>query len=170
MSTMQPLRDEHLELLPHIEEIRIVADGVGTVKPDVLRAQIAEVSAFLREHLIPHAKAEDAVLYPEVERAMAAPRATASMSRDHVEVAVLTTELGEIGGRIIDEVSPAEEADARRVLYGLYALVKLHFTEEEEIYVPVLEDALDADDAREMFDRMEAAAADARASVTGAVT
>ena len=66
-------------------------------------------------------------------------------------------------------MSPAEEADARRVLYGLYALVKLHFTEEEEIFVPVLEDALDADDAREMFDRMEAAAADARASVTGAV-
>ena len=62
-------------------------------------------------------------------------------------------------------MSPAEEADARRVLYGLYALVKLHFTEEEEIYVPVLEDALDADHAREMFDRMEAAAADARATV-----
>lgn len=53
MSTMQPLRDEHRELLPHIEEIRVVADGVGTVKPDVLRAQIAEMSAFLREHLIP---------------------------------------------------------------------------------------------------------------------
>ncbi len=162
MSTMQPLRDEHRELLPHIEEIRVVADEVGAVTPDVLRTQIAEVSAFLREHLIPHAKAEDAVLYPEVERAMAAPRATASMSRDHVEVAALTAELGEIEGRITEGVSPADETDARRVLYGLYALVKLHFTEEEEIYVPVLEDALDPDDARKMFDRMEAAAADAR--------
>lgn len=165
MSTMQPLRDEHRELLPHIEEIRVVADGVGAVTPDVLRTQIAEVSAFLREHLIPHAKAEDAVLYPEVERAMAAPRATASMSRDHIEVAALTAELGEIEGRITEGVSPADETDARRVLYGLYALVKLHFTEEEEIYVPVLEDALDPDDARKMFDRMEAAAADARTTV-----
>ncbi len=162
MSTMQPLRDEHRELLPNIEEIRVVADGVGAVTPDVLRTQIAAVSAFLREHLIPHAKAEDAVLYPEVERAMAAPRATASMSRDHVEVAALTAELGEIEGRITEGVSPADETDARRVLYGLYALVKLHFTEEEEIYVPILEDTLDPDDARKMFDRMEAAAADAR--------
>jgi hemerythrin-like domain-containing protein len=162
MSTMQPLRDEHRELLPHIEEIRVVADRVGAVTPDVLRTQIEEVSAFLREHLIPHARAEEAVLYPEVERAMEAPRATASMSRDHAEVAALTAELGEIETRITDQVSPAEETDARRVLYGLYALVKLHFTEEEEIYVPVLEDALDPDDAREMFDRMEAAAADAR--------
>ena len=96
---------------------------------------------------------------------MAAPRATASMSRDHVEVAALTAELGEIDGRITEAVSPSDETDARRVLYGLYALVKLHFTEEEEIYIPVLEDALDPDDARKMFDRMEAAAADARMTV-----
>lgn len=164
MSTMQPLRDEHRELLPHIEQIRVVADHVGTVPADVIRTEIAGVSAFLRDHLIPHAKAEDAVLYPEVEVAMAAPRATASMSRDHLEVAALTIELGEIEGRIGDEVSPAVVKDAHRVLYGLYALVKLHFTEEEEIYVPVLEEALDADHARAMFDRMEAAAAEARAT------
>jgi hypothetical protein len=48
----------------------------------------------------------------------------------------------------------------------VYAVVKLHFTEEEEeeIYVPILEDALDDAHAREVFDRMEAAAADARAT------
>ena len=53
---------------------------------------------------------------------------------------------------------------ARRVLYGLYAVVKLHFTEEEEIYIPILEEALDAAHAREMFEHMEVAAADAHAT------
>lgn len=163
MSTMQPLRDEHEELLPHIEAIRDVADTVGSVPAGELRERIEEVLAFLREHLIPHAQAEEAVLYPEVELAMAAPRATASMSRDHVEVAALTTELGEIARRLDGaDASSTESADARRVLYGLYVLVKLHFTEEEEIYVPVLEEALDVDGARDMFERMEAAAAAAR--------
>jgi hemerythrin-like domain-containing protein len=164
MSTMQPLRDEHRELLPHIEEIRVVADRVGIAPANVLRTEIAGICQFLHDHLIPHAKAEDAVLYPEVERAMSAPRATASMSRDHVEVVALTMELDAITHRIGEDRSPAVVVDARRVLYGLYALVKLHFTEEEEIYVPVLEEALDADHAREMFDRMEAAASDARAT------
>jgi hemerythrin-like domain-containing protein len=160
---MQPLRDEHAELLPLIEAMRGVADDVGSIPLGELLARITEVSAFLREHLIPHAKAEEAVLYPEVELAMGAPRATASMSRDHVEVAALAEELGQIEGRLeAGDASPALLADARRVLYGLYALVKLHFTEEEEIYVPVLEKALDADHARQMFDRMEAAAAAAR--------
>ncbi len=163
MSTMQPLRDEHRELLPHIEAIRHVADEVGSIPPDALRRRMASVSGFLREHLIPHAKAEEAVLYPEVERAMDAPRATAAMSRDHVEVVALTDQLGDIERRLgSGDMSAGLETDARRVLYGLYALVKLHFTEEEEIYVPILEEALNADQANEMFGRMEVAAAGAR--------
>jgi hemerythrin-like domain-containing protein len=160
---MQPLRDEHHELLPHIEEIGRVADAVGSIPPEVLHTRMVGVSAFLREHLIPHAKAEEAVLYPEVERAMAAPRATAAMSRDHVEVVALTDQLGDIERRLgSGEIPASMETDARRVLYGLYALVKLHFTEEEEIYVPILEQALNADQANEMFERMEAAAAAGR--------
>ena len=163
--TMQPLRDEHRDLLPHIDAIGDVADAVGSVPPDVLRTRIAEVSAFLREHLIPHAQAEEAVLYPEVERAMAAPRATAPMVRDHVEVGALTERLEHVEGQLLGDDLPAEAlTDARRVLYGLYALVKLHFTKEEELYVPVLEEALDEAQAHEMFERMEAAAADAHRS------
>ena len=44
----------------------------------------------------PHAKAEDAVLYPEVERVTGAPGATATMRREHVEVERLTAELERI--------------------------------------------------------------------------
>jgi hypothetical protein len=55
MWRMQPLRDEHEELLPHIEAIRTVADGVGSVSLQELRQQIADVSEFLREYPIPHA-------------------------------------------------------------------------------------------------------------------
>jgi hemerythrin-like domain-containing protein len=160
---MQPLRDEHRELLPRIDAIRDVADAVGSVAAGELRDRITDVLAFLREDLIPHAKAEEAVLYPEVELALAAPRATATMSRDHVEIAALTAELGDIARRLDGaDASSTESVDARRVLYGLYALVNLHFTEEEVIFVPILEEALDLEGALEMFERMEAAAAAAR--------
>jgi hypothetical protein len=50
MSTMQPLRDEHEELRPHIETIRAVADGVGSMPILELRPQIADVTEFLKEH------------------------------------------------------------------------------------------------------------------------
>ncbi len=164
MSVMQPLRDEHAELLPRIEAIRRVADAVGVASPASLREQVAGVYEFLAEHLIPHAKAEDEALYPEVERAMGAPGATATMRRDHVEVLDLTEQLRAIEPELSGDVVPEDAARAlRRILYGLYALVRLHFTEEEEIFVPVLEGALTKEQADELIRRMEVAAAHARA-------
>jgi iron-sulfur cluster repair protein YtfE (RIC family) len=163
MSVMQPLRDEHAELLPHIEAIRGVADIVGIVSASSVREQVAAVSEFLVRHLIPHAKAEDAVLYPEVERVMRAPGATATMRRDHVAVVELAEQLRALEPELAVEVVPSSvERSLRRILYGLYAVVSLHFVEEEEIFVPVLEEGLSQTRAGEMFEAMEAAAADER--------
>jgi hypothetical protein len=44
------------------------------------------------------------------------------------------------------------------VLYGLYALVKVHFAKEEEVYLPLLDARLQPREAREMFAGMEEAA------------
>ena len=46
----------------------------------------------------------------------------------------------------------------RRVLYGLYALVGVHFAKEEEIYLPLLDAQLTADEAQRMFAAMDVAA------------
>lgn len=48
----------------------------------------------------------------------------------------------------------------RRLLYGLEALVTVHFAKEEEIYVPVLEAAMTAEQAEAMFAAMGHAAHD----------
>jgi hypothetical protein len=47
-------------------------------------------------------------------------------------------------------------------LYGLYALVKVHFAKEEEIYLPLLDARLTAEEARQMFAALESAAAEAK--------
>jgi hemerythrin-like domain-containing protein len=48
------------------------------------------------------------------------------------------------------------------LLYGLYTLVRVHFTKEEEVYLPLLDRSLSDDEAKAMFESMEAAAATAR--------
>ena len=154
----QPLREEHSELLPHIEALRSVADSVGEVPPATLRERVDGAYAFLIEHLIPHATAEDRVLYPVVAQIMGAPAATATMSRDHVAVGSLTSELGELRLRLSAEPSPTDLTALRRVLYGLHALVSTHFAKEEEIYLPLLDAGLTAEEAHDMFERMEKAA------------
>lgn len=154
----QPLRDEHRELVPHIDALRTVADGIGDVPLVETRRGLDEAYIFLTRHLIPHAQAEDAALYPVVAQAMGAPEATATMSRDHAAVGQLVDELAtlrqEIGTGRLDH---SGERSLRRVLYGLYALIRVHFTKEEEIYLPLLDDRLSSEDAAEMFEAMDEA-------------
>lgn len=163
MRVTQPLRDEHKELIPHIETLRTVADSVGQASIESLRQGVEDVFEFLMHHLIPHAEAEDRALYPVVGKVMGAPDATATMSRDHVEVGRLTDELASLRSELSRAMLGEAQAKAlRRVLYGLYALVKLHFAKEEEVYLPLLDARLSTGAARDMFEAMENAAKHAK--------
>jgi iron-sulfur cluster repair protein YtfE (RIC family) len=155
----QPIRDEHQELQPHIEMLTAAADSIGETSMEHLRAEVGGAYDFLVEHLIPHARAEDAALYPVVGRVMGSAAATATMSRDHVEVGRLTDELHWLLQRVAadTELTASDAAALRRVLYGLAAIVKLHFAKEEEIYLPLLDARLSAVEAQELFTALEQA-------------
>jgi hemerythrin-like domain-containing protein len=163
----QPLRDEHKDLWPHVEVLRTTADSVGEVPLEMLRRTVDEAYDFLARHLIPHAQAEERALYPVVQKVMGAAEATATMSRDHVEVGRLTEELSALRRQLAGAASIATpQAKAlRRVLYGLYALVKVHFAKEEEVYLPLLDARLSPVEAQHMFEAMEEAAKEAKGAL-----
>jgi len=155
----QPLREEHKELLPHIEAILRVAEQIGERSVAEIRSGVDEVYDFLAYHLKPHAEAEEAALYPAVQRALGSPDATKTMSRDHVEVGRYMDELAALRNALtVPALTGAQVKDLRRVLYGVYALVHVHFAKEEEVYLPILEAWLTPESAREMFEAMETAA------------
>lgn len=162
-SITQPLRNEHKELFPHIESLNKAGMAVhGRLNQESLDL-IDEAYKFLSSHLIPHAHAEEAALYTVVQKVMNSPHATETMSKDHVEVGRLTEELKSLRGQIsADEIGAAKANDLKRVLYGLYILVKLHFAKEEEVYLPLLDKHLTAEQANEMFEAMEKAAGEAK--------
>ena len=162
----QPLRDEHKELLPHIERLRTMADAIGTAPLESVRRGVDEVYTFLTDQLTPHAQAEEHVLYPTVGRLMGAAEATATMSQEHTAIHRYTQELGALRSHLSNaSLSATEEQALRRVLYGLYALVKEHFAKEEEIYLPFLDTHLTAQEALQMFEALEMAAQEAKRSV-----
>src|SRR5512143_641061 len=129
MNTLtQPLREEHKELFPHVDRIRQVAEKIGEAPIAEIRDGVDEVHDFLANHLKPHAEAEDAALYPVVQKVLGNPDATRTMSRDHVEVGRYIEELTSLKGNLSDvELTPEQTRSLRRVLYGVYALVKVHF-------------------------------------------
>ena len=154
MTVTNPLRDEHEQLLPHIESLRDVADSIEEHQTGTIPG-LGDAVDFLTHHLLPHAQAEDAALYPRVEEVMGAPGATATMQRDHVEVAGLIEELKLLRDSLGPEPTPTQLHDLRRLLYGLYAIISLHFAKEEEVYLPILDSGLSAEDAAAMFESME---------------
>jgi hypothetical protein len=98
---------------------------------------------------------------------MGAPDATMTMRRDHVEVGRLTAELGELHAQLdAGKEMPQLDLELRRVLYGLYALVSVHFAKEEEIYLPILDANLSADEAAKLFHDMETIASAASGHAT----
>jgi iron-sulfur cluster repair protein YtfE (RIC family) len=157
MSVTKPLHDEHQELLPHIEALRTAAEAAEGDRDMLLKA-LDDALTFLHHHLIPHAQAEDAVLYPTVEQVMQAPGATATMRRDHDEVVELTRQLQQLRNDLDGPLTSEQRRGVQRLLYGLYAIIRLHFAKEEEVYLPVLDAKLTADAATEMFKAMHGAA------------
>lgn len=161
----EPLRAEHRELLPHIEALAEAGDAIGIAPPAEQRAKVDAAYEFLTDHLIPHALAEDDVLYEEVDRLIGKrgeTGATATMRRDHVEVGRLTGRLGQLRATLAEGgPTPYDQRELRRVLYGLHTLVKLHFAKEEEVYLPLLDRELTADEGERLFAAMGEAAAHA---------
>ena len=91
----------------------------------------------------PHEAAEEAELYPSLNRLLGGADPTAPMSRAHAEIAYQIARLG----RLIDDIgdrTPDEDdiADLRGVLYGLHAILRLHTVQEDETYLS-LADSVD---------------------------
>ncbi len=129
----QPFRDEHAELLVHIEHIRQAARELPRVSLQEREALLARILGFLRQTLLPHAEAEEQVLYPEWARLVGSPDAAAPMIHDHRAIMARTEALALTDPGDIDRL--------QELLYGLYALISVHFRKEEEIQLPAFDAA-----------------------------
>ena len=125
------LRAEHDAMLPVIDQIRTVADALSTRERDVTPART--LLERLELELLPHERADEAVLVPLVARALGGSEATAAMSRTHAEI---EHQIGRLRRLLTDldndNAEPEDVIELRRLLYGLYAVLQLHNAQEEE--------------------------------------
>lgn len=155
----EPLRAEHRDLLPHLRALDAAADELDRWDRDEAVHVLGDILGFLRDHLVPHATAEEAVLYPAVEDAMAAPGATATMRADHAEIVARIDRLADAAGAVEQRWPDAALVrDLAHQLVGLSAILQLHFRKEEEVLLPVLDERLGTEDASDLFARMGEAA------------
>ncbi|HMI81955.1 MAG TPA: hemerythrin domain-containing protein [Solirubrobacterales bacterium] len=131
MSAVDAFREEHAELLGHIDGFRTLAARLPRMSPAEREAELRPIVAFLRQSLVPHAEAEEHVLYPAVASALGSPEATATMISDHRAIVSRIEALA---------AAPPDDLDQlQELLYGLHALLLVHFRKEEDDYLPLLE-------------------------------
>ena len=125
------LRIEHDAVLPVIDQIRTVADALSTHHPDLGPSQV--LLHRLENELLPHERADEAVLMPLVARALGGSESTAAISRTHAEIEHQIVRVHRLLTDADNETAQPEDiVELRRILYGLYAVLQLHNAQEEE--------------------------------------
>jgi iron-sulfur cluster repair protein YtfE (RIC family) len=141
-------RDEHREFVPWLARIRTVADRLESYSPAEARDELQQIRWFLTERLPQHEEEEEAAVYPVVSKLMGGEDPMGTMARAHLEI----DHLSRVFVHLVDDVPPEGPAaedlvDLRRVLYGLHAILRLHFAQEEEAYSWLASESLEPEEA-----------------------
>jgi iron-sulfur cluster repair protein YtfE (RIC family) len=144
MRPTEPFRAEHEQLVAHIDHLAALAREIPTLSDEEREFTLGRVMDFLRGTLIPHAQAEEAVLYPAWARLVGFPDAAVPMVHDHEAIVERIDRL---------EHTDVEDTDAlQELLYALHALIGVHFRKEEELQLPAFDAAPEV--AAEVLEQM----------------
>jgi hypothetical protein len=132
------LRAEHQELRPVLERIQSLADRLEGLEPRQQKSELLALEGLLNDRLLPHERSDETELYPILARLLGGEDPLGSMSRTHREI----THLGRLYQQRVSDLSgegpdAAEQRELRRLLYGLGAILQLHFAQEEELFEAV---------------------------------
>ncbi len=128
----EAFRSHHRELRERLDNLasQVKTEGVGALE---------RLVRFLREELLPHARAEEAHLYPAVEPLLrTGGDPTATMRLDHEFI----TERVEALGAAVDAFRSDDLQDLSALqgtVVELRALFEVHLEKEERVYLPLLE-------------------------------
>ena len=147
----------------HHQRIIAMLDGLPTLadmlderpRPARFEERFTSVRSFITGTLVPHMDVVETTLYPELDRLMQNRHSMTQMRREHDDIRGLIERRGTFGDAIeADALGPAGSIGLRRVLYRLYAMLKVHLAEEEE-YLRVLEHNLSEEEQAELIRGLE---------------
>jgi len=127
----QRLHDQHRAVRPVVEQVRAVADVLEDQGSDL--APVQRLLRRLDDELLPHERAEERELYPVVARVLGGYDPVGAMSRSHAEIEHQVERLRRLTVELAGGGLEAEDVvELRRLLYGLYGVLRLHNDQEEE--------------------------------------
>lgn len=129
------LAASHRVLRPKVGELVALAVQLEELSPDEARHRLEQMQQMLERDLLPHEDEEQRTAYPLIEKLLSAENPTGPLVQTHYEI----RRLSRLFGRLVRQLPPSGPApedlrDIRRLLYGLHAILSLHFAQEDELY------------------------------------
>ncbi len=152
--------EHHALIMPHVDRLPAIAEMVTEGAPEAYRAAFEEEYRFIVGQLLPHLEKIEETLYPELERLMQNRHSMVPMRHEHQQVHRLVGSLGKYRTDLAaGRLGAAEAIGLRRVLFRLYAILKVHFAEEEH-HLNVLEGNLSREERSALAHEMDHAMAE----------
>lgn len=129
------LASKHASLRPYIGELASLAGGLGSLPQEQIYGELLRMRRALEDEILPHEEEEQERAYPILARLLYPEDPTGPLIQTHQEIRRLVRLYGRLVDRIPPEgPRPEERRDLRRILYGLHAILTLHFAQEDELY------------------------------------
>ena len=131
----QGLAAAHRTLRPRISELVTLASQLDGLPPADARTRLEDIRDTLEHQLLPHEQEEQRTAYPVLVRMLKDEDPTGPLIQTHHEIHRLVRLFGRLVAQLPAEgPRPGDLHDLRRALYGLHAILALHFDQEEELY------------------------------------
>ncbi len=134
--TSAAFRAEHRALLAGVDEVKGTADRLEWLTNDDALSELDAVRTFLIERLLPHERTEEQQLFPLLASAANGRDPTDPLIGAHREIERQVALLDRLVTSLpADGPGAGYRLELRRLLYGLHAILRLHFAQEEELYL-----------------------------------
>jgi iron-sulfur cluster repair protein YtfE (RIC family) len=145
----------HARLMPHVDDLAVTGDLIGSATGAQLRPRLDEASDFLNRMLLPHMEASEAAIYPELERLMQNRHSMTPMRTEHARIRTLIRDLDARRSTVgPGRPSTGTVVALRRTLFQLHALLKVHLA-EEQLYAEIVEHGLTPEALADLATAME---------------
>jgi hypothetical protein len=160
-ATLPGVAHQHHDAInPHVDRLPQLAAMLGSTDRAEFSGQFERECRFVTDQLVPHMEAIEGALYERLEAVMEGRHSMAPMRDEHALLRRLISSLCGYRAQVLaGDLTEADEIGLRRVLYRLYAILKVHLAEEEQ-YLAVLDHALDEQEKERLARGLEHAVAE----------
>jgi soluble P-type ATPase len=131
----QSLDTTHRSLRPRVSELAELAVRLDELPRTEALARLRQTVRMLEEELLPHESDEQRTAYPILEHLLPGEDPTGPLIHTHGEIRRLSRLLSRRVAQLAPSGPESEDLrEIRRLLYGLNAILTLHFAQEDELY------------------------------------